>query len=85
MSVYPETKAGTMPYPSNRNGNYIIARSKSGGEYGGCDGQTPPPDALFNWECDASGWPVDVVEIVLRFRVHDNWSGTFYIDNIELQ
>jgi hypothetical protein len=85
MSVYPETKANTMPYPSNRNGNYIIAKSESGGEYGGCDGTTPPPDALFDWQCDGAIWPTDMVELILRFRVHDGWQGTFYIDNIKLQ
>jgi hypothetical protein len=85
MSVYPETKAGTAPYPSNRNGNYVIVRGQGGGYSGGCDGTTPPPDALWNWECNATDWPYDTIEIVLRFRVHDAWQGTFYIDNIKLQ
>lgn len=86
MTVYPETKAGTTPYPSNQNGNYVIAKSKSsGGEFGGCDGQTPPPDALFNWECDGAIWPIDMNELIIRFRVHQKWTGTFYIDNVKLQ
>jgi hypothetical protein len=85
MSVYPETKAGTTPYPSNQNGNYVIAFGKNGDQFGGCDGQTPPPDARFDWVCEGSSWSMDVVSIVLRFRVHQAWQGTFYIDNIKLQ
>jgi hypothetical protein len=85
LDLYVETASGTMPYSSTANGNYVIVRGKSGGYFGGCDSFTPKADEAFDWTCSAAGWPTDTAEIILIFRVFEEWSGTFYIDNVSLQ
>ncbi len=86
LDLYAETAPGTPSYGGGTgNGNFLIMKGKTGPIYGGCDSVGPAADQPFKWVCSGEGLTTGVTEISMVFRVHQPWSGTFYIDNVKLQ